>query len=252
MKLLRTLFFVSLTLIIIAGCTHKTPYTNRSQMIFLSQKEELALGEKSYKQTLSESKVVVGTKDANRVRNIGLKIAKVANRSDFNWEFNLVQNDEMNAFCLPGGKVVVYTGILKAAHNDDQLATVISHEIAHALARHGAERMSASMVQQGLQVVGNIAIGATAPQYQNLFNQTYGIGSQVGVMLPYGRMQETEADEIGIYLMHKAGYNVNEALNFWQNMNKGKKAGSDFFSTHPSSANRIKDIQKVIAKLPKT
>ncbi|RXJ83928.1 M48 family metallopeptidase [Arcobacter cloacae] len=252
MKLLRTLFFVSLTLIIIAGCTHKTPYTNRSQMIFLSQKEELALGEKSYKQTLSESKVVVGTKDANRVRNIGLKIAKVANRSDFNWEFNLVQNDEMNAFCLPGGKVVVYTGILKAAHNDDQLATVISHEIAHALARHGAERMSASMVQQGLQVVGNIAIGATAPQYQNLFNQTYGIGSQVGVMLPYGRMQETEADEIGIYLMHKAGYNVNEALNFWQNMNKGKKAGSDFFSTHPSSANRIKDIQKVIAKLPKS
>ncbi|NCB13751.1 MAG: M48 family peptidase, partial [Erysipelotrichia bacterium] len=172
MKLLRTLFFVSLTLIIIAGCTHKTPYTNRSQMIFLSQKEELALGEKSYKQTLSESKVVVGTKDANRVRNIGSKIAKVANRSDFNWEFNLVQNDEMNAFCLPGGKVVVYTGILKAAHNDDQLATVISHEIAHALARHGAERMSASMVQQGLQVVGNIAIGATAPQYQNLFNQT--------------------------------------------------------------------------------
>lgn len=252
MKLLRTLFFVSLTLIIIAGCTHKTPYTNRSQMIFLSQKEELALGEKSYKQTLSESKVVVGTKDANRVRNIGSKIAKVANRSDFNWEFNLVQNDEMNAFCLPGGKVVVYTGILKAAHNDDQLATVISHEIAHALARHGAERMSASMVQQGLQVVGNIAIGATAPQYQNLFNQTYGIGSQVGVMLPYGRMQETEADEIGIYLMHKAGYNVNEALNFWQNMSEGKKAGSDFFSTHPSSANRIKDIQKVIAKLPKS
>lgn len=252
MKLLRTLFFVSLTLIIIAGCTHKTPYTNRSQMIFLSQKEELALGEKSYKQTLSESKVVVGTKDANRVRNIGSKIAKVANRSDFNWEFNLVQNDEMNAFCLPGGKVVVYTGILKAAHNDDQLATVISHEIAHALARHGAERMSASMVQQGLQVVGNIAIGATAPQYQNLFNQTYGIGSQVGVMLPYGRMQETEADEIGIHLMHKAGYNVNEALNFWQNMNEGKKAGSDFFSTHPSSANRIKDIQKVIAKLPKS
>ncbi len=250
MKLLKTISLSTLSLIIIAGCTHKTPYTNRSQMIFVSQKEELALGEKSYKESLSESKVITGTKDANRVKNIGAKIAKVANRSDFNWEFNLVENDAMNAFCLPGGKVVVYTGILKVAQNDDQLATVISHEIAHALARHGAERMSASMVQQGLGVVGNIALGATAPQYQGLFNQTYGLGSQVGVMLPYGRMQETEADEIGIYLMSQAGYRVNEALKFWENMSEGKKDGNDFFSTHPSSSNRIKDIEKVITKLP--
>ncbi|MDZ7818518.1 MAG: M48 family metallopeptidase [Aliarcobacter sp.] len=249
MKLLRNILLVLLSLIIIAGCTNKTPYTNRSQMIFVSQKEELALGEKSYKESLSQAKVITGTKDANRVKNIGIKIAKVANRSDFNWEFNLVQSDDINAFCLPGGKVVVYTGILKVAQNDDQLATVISHEIAHALARHGAERMSASMVQQGLQVVGNIALGATAPQYQNLFNQTYGIGSQVGVMLPYGRMQETEADEIGIYLMVQAGYNLNEVLKFWENMSAGKKSGSDFFSTHPSSTNRIKDIQKVIVKV---
>lgn len=239
-------------LLIIVGCTHKTPYTNRSQMIFMSPKEELALGEKSYKESLSQSKVITETKDANRVKNIGSRIAKVANRSDFQWEFNLVENDAENAFCLPGGKVVVYTGILKVAHNDDQLATVISHEIAHALARHGAERMSSSMVQQGIQIVGNIALGATAPQYQNLFNQTYGIGSQVGVMLPYGRMQESEADEIGIYLMSQAGYNVHEALKFWENMSEGKKEGSDFLSTHPSSTNRIKDLEKVISKLPRS
>ena len=252
MKFNKIIFLAGMTSIIIAGCTHKTPYTNRSQMIFMSQKEEMALGEKSYKESLAESKVISGTKDANRIKTIGSKIAKVANRSDFQWEFNLVEDDAMNAFCLPGGKVVVYTGILKAAKNDDQLATVISHEIAHALARHGAERMSSSMVQQGLGVVGNIAVGATAPQYQNLFNQTYGIGTQLGVMLPYGRMQESEADEIGIYLMAQAGYNVNEALKFWENMNEGKKEGSDFFSTHPSSTNRISDIQKVIAKLPKS
>ena len=248
----KTIFLAIATLIIIAGCTYKTPYTNRSQMIFMSQKEEMALGEKSYKESLSQSKIITGTKDATRIKNIGARIAKVANRNDFQWEFNLVEDEAINAFCLPGGKVVVYTGILKMAKNDDQLATVISHEIAHALARHGAERMSSSMVQQGLQVVGNIALGVTAPQYQNLFNQTYGVGTQLGVMLPYGRMQESEADEIGIYLMSQAGYNVNEALKFWENMSEGKKEGSDFFSTHPSSTNRISDIQKVIAKLPKS
>ena len=248
----KTIFLAIATLIVIAGCTYKTPYTNRSQMIFMSQKEEMALGEKSYKESLSQSKIITGTKDATRIKNIGARIAKVANRNDFQWEFNLVEDEAINAFCLPGGKVVVYTGILQMAKNDDQLATVISHEIAHALARHGAERMSSSMVQQGLGAVGNIALGVTAPQYQNLFNQTYGIGTQLGVMLPYGRMQESEADEIGIYLMSQAGYNVNEALKFWENMSEGKKEGSDFFSTHPSSTNRISDIQKVIAKLPKS
>ena len=252
MKMHKTIFLAIATLIIIAGCTYKTPYTNRSQMIFISQKEEMALGEKSYKESLSQSKIITGTKDATRIKNIGAKIAKVANRSDFQWEFNLVEDEAINAFCLPGGKVVVYTGILKMAKNDDQLATVISHEIAHALARHGSERMSSSMVQQGIGAVGNIALGVTAPQYQNLFNQTYGIGTQLGVMLPYGRMQESEADEIGIYLMSQAGYYVNEALKFWENMSEGKKEGSDFFSTHPSSTNRISDIQKVIAKLPKS
>ena len=252
MKLLKKLTLSTISIMILTGCTQKTPYTNRSQMIFVSPKEELALGEKSYKESLSQSKVITGTKDSNRVKNIGLKISKVAARDDYQWEFNLVENDAMNAFCLPGGKVVVYTGILKVAKNDDQLATVISHEIAHALARHGAERMTTSMVQQGVGVVGNVALGATAPQYQNLFNQTYGIGSNLGVILPYGRMQESEADEIGIYLMAKAGYNVNEALKFWENMSRGKEEGSDFFSTHPSSANRINDIEKVINKIPKS
>jgi len=252
MRLSKKFFLVIASLIILAGCTHKTPYTNRSQMIFMSPKEELALGEKSYKEALSEAKVITGTKDANRIRDIGMRIAKVANRNDFNWEFNLVDSEDVNAFCLPGGKVVVYTGILRIAQNDDQLATVISHEIAHALARHGAERVSGSMVQQGLQVVGNIVLGATAPQYQNVFNQTYGIGSQVGVMLPYGRMQESEADEIGIYLMADAGYNINESLKFWENMSKGKEGGSDFLSTHPSSTTRINDLKIIISKLSRS
>ena len=251
MKQFKNIILSITILFIIAGCTHKTPYTERSQMIFMSAKEELALGETSYKQALSKAKIINNTYDSKRIKTIGAKIALAANRADFKWEFNLVQNDEMNAFCLPGGKVVVYTGILKAAKNDDQLATVISHEVAHALARHGAERMSSAKVQQGIQILGNIVLATTAPDYTNTFNQAYGIGSNLGVMLPYGRLQESEADEIGIYLMVKAGYNPNEAVNFWKNMNTGKKSTNEFFSTHPSSSTRIKDIQNVIIKTEK-
>lgn len=247
-SLKQTILSVS-TIVILAGCTSKSPYTNRSQMIFVSSSEEMALGEKSYKEALSEAKVITNTKDAKRVKTIGQKIAQVSQKNDFNWEFNLVEDEQANAFCLPGGKVVVYTGILKFAKNDDQLATVISHEISHALARHGAERMSQSMVQQGVGMIGNIVVGATAPQYQNAFNMAYGAGSNLGVMLPYGRLQETEADEIGILLMYKAGYNLNEAVKFWENMSEGKSGGSDFFSTHPSSNTRVSDIQKVIHKI---
>ena len=171
MRYFKIVIFATFVAILFSACTHKTPYTNRSQLILMSSQEELALGEKSYKESLSEVKVVTGTKDATRVQAIGQRIAVAANQPNYKWEFNLVDDNQANAFCLPGGKVVVYTGILKYAKNDDQLATVISHEVAHALARHGAERMSASMVQQGLQVLGNVALGVTAPQYQNLFNQ---------------------------------------------------------------------------------
>lgn len=248
MKLKQTILCTS-ALLILVGCTAKTPYTQRSQLILMSQSQELSLGEQSYKEALSKSEVISNTKEANKVQEIGQRIAKVANRSDFEWEFNLVKNDEKNAFCLPGGKVVVYTGILSVAKNDDQLATVISHEIAHALARHGAERMSTSMVAQGVQTVGAIVLGSQGSQYTQAFNVAFGLGSQYGVVMPYGRMQESEADEIGIYLMKEAGYNVNEAVKFWENMNEGNTQGIEFFSTHPNSDTRIKNIQDSIKKL---
>ena len=235
----------------LVGCTSKAPFTNRSQMILISQDQELALGEKSYEDTLKKSKVITNTKESKKIKEIGQKIAKVVNRKDYKWEFNLVNNKEKNAFCLPGGKVVVYTGILSVAKNDDQLATVMSHEIAHALARHGAERMSTGMLSQGVQVLGNIVLGSQAPEYTNAFNTAYGVGAQYGVLLPYGRMQESEADEIGIHLMYKAGYNIDEALNFWKNMSNGKKESIEFFSTHPNSSTRIADISKVIQEIKK-
>lgn len=247
----KTSLLLTITAVLFIGCTSKTPYTNRSQLILLSQSQELALGEQTYKETLDKSKVITNTNQAKMVKNIGAKIAQVANKKDYEWEFNLVQNNQKNAFCLPGGKVVVYTGIFSVAHNEDQLATVISHEIAHALARHGAERMSQSMVAQGIQVVGNIVVGSQAPQYTQAFNVAYGLGSQYGVLMPYGRMQESEADEIGVHLMHQAGYDLNEALKFWENMSEGNSEGIEFFSTHPNSKTRIENIKRIIKELNK-
>jgi predicted Zn-dependent protease len=245
---LKHLILTTLTLILLIGCTAKTPYTQRNQLILMSQSEEMSLGEQSYKEALSQAEVIHNTKEAQRIQIIGQRIAKAANRPDFNWEFNLVKNDEKNAFCLPGGKVVVYTGILSVAQNDDQLATVISHEIAHALARHGAERMSTNMLARGVQTVGTIVLGSQGSAYTQAFNVGFGLGSQYGVLMPYGRMQESEADEIGIYLMKEAGYNPNEAVKFWENMNSGNAQSIEFFSTHPNSDTRIKDIQEIIKK----
>ncbi|MFA7083503.1 MAG: M48 family metallopeptidase [Arcobacteraceae bacterium] len=249
---LKHLLLISIIMTIFTSCSTKTPYTNRSQLILLSQSQELSLGEASYKETLAQSKVITNTKEANKVKEIGQRIAKVAKRDDFNWEFNLVQSDEKNAFCLPGGKVVVYTGILSVAKNDDQLATVISHEIAHALARHGAERMSTGMLAQGVQTVGTIVLGTQGSQYTQAFNVAFGLGSQYGVLMPYGRMQESEADEIGIYLMKDAGYNLHEAVKFWENMSNGNDQGIEFFSTHPNSDTRIENIKTIIRKIEKS
>ena len=248
---MKKYFLALISFFLLIGCTNKAPITNRSQMILISQDQELALGEKSYKDTLKESEVITNTKEANKIKEIGQRIAKVVNKSDYKWEFNLVKNEQKNAFCLPGGKVVVYTGILNVAKNDSQLATVMSHEIAHALARHGAERMSSGMLAQGVQLLGNIVIGSQAPEYTNAFNIAYGAGAQYGVLLPYGRLQESEADEIGIHLMDKAGYDLNEALKFWQNMSNGKKETIEFFSTHPNSSTRIANISNVIKEIQK-
>lgn len=250
MNIKQNLILIALVLFM-SACTHKAPYTNRDQMILISSEKELALGKQSYEQTLKESKIIYNTKDSLRVKRIGERIARVSHKN-YAWEFNLVDNKAKNAFCLPGGKVVVYTGILAVAKNDDQLATVISHEIAHALARHGAERVSAGMISQGVQTLGNIALSTQGSQYSQAFNVAYGLGAQYGVLMPYGRLQESEADEIGIHLMHAAGYDLNEAIKFWENMNDGKNEGIEFLSTHPSSKNRIKNIKKIIKKVQKT
>ncbi len=247
---LKSIYILLISLLFVA-CSSKAPITNRSQFILISSSQELALGEKSYKEALKKSSVIKNTKESLKVKEIGQNLAKIVNKKEYKWEFNLIENKAKNAYCLPGGKVVIYTGILTVAKNDDQIATVMSHEIAHALARHGAERMSSSMLSKGVQFLGNIVLSSQAPQYTNSFNLAYGVGTKYGVLLPYGRLQESEADEIGIYLMYKAGYDINQALAFWKNMSKGKKETLEFLSTHPNSSTRIKNITKIIKELKK-
>ncbi len=248
MKYLIALF---ITAFLLSGCvSSKVPITGREQVMLVTEEQELSMGEESYRKFLSESKISKNDADVKMVKRVGKKIAGIANRDDYNWEFNLVENEQFNAFCLPGGKVVVYTGILKVAKNEDQLATVISHEVAHALARHGAERMSHSMIASGIYNIGAIILNSQAPQYSSIFNQAYGIGTNLGVMLPYSREHEYEADEIGIFLMHRAGYNIREAVHFWENMQKKSTSNApEFLSTHPHSENRIEKIKEIIEKI---
>ncbi len=246
--------FVSLflTLLILAGCA-KTPVTHRSQLILISPKEEMALGLREAEKIKKESKLLPDSDPrVQRVRRIGERIAAVANRSDFQWEFNVIESDQVNAFCLPGGKVFFYTGILKLTSNDDQIATVMGHEIAHALARHGAERMSMQMLAQAGAIALAVGTRDSSPAERAAYLGAYGLGSTLGVMLPYSRKHEHEADEIGIYLMWKAGYNPHEAVKFWKKMAKLSegKAPPEFLSTHPSDASRIKAIEEYIKTLP--
>ncbi len=247
----RSLIF-AISLLFFLGCgMTKTPITHRTQLMMISPAEEIAMGEKSYREILAKSKLSTNKKEVERIRRIGRRLAKASGKN-YNWEFNLIDEDKVNAFCLPGGKVVVYRGILKVAKNDDQLATVMSHEIGHALARHGAERMSMQMATQTVQKLGNMVLGATiGTANSKLINMAYNIGTQYGVLLPYSRKHEDEADEIGIILMNKAGYNIYEALKFWENM-KALKNGQEvpaLLSTHPSDESRIEHIKKVIERL---
>ena len=180
---------------------------------------------------------------------VGKRIAEAANRPDYRWEFVVFQDETPNAFCLPGGKVGIFTGILKYTKDEAGLATVISHEVAHALVRHAGERMSQGMMAQ----LGSLGLGAAlagqSPYVASAAQQAYGLGANVGVLLPYSRKQETEADEVGLILMAKAGYDPQAAVAFWQRMvegSKGKGKPPEFLSTHPADQRRIQDIQQLI------
>ena len=240
-------------LLLLPGCI-KAPGTARDQVIFLSEEKEIALGISAFRDVLRRARLSVNPEINEMVNRVGRRIAAVADKPEYHWEFAVIQNDEMiNAFALPGGKVAIYTGILKHAKNEDGLATVMAHEIAHALQRHGAERMSRGILDQIAKIgmIAGAATGAVNPELAMGAMSAYGLG----VTLPHNRQQESEADYIGLQLMAKAGYDPREAVSFWERMSgcprqmigkfcfRSNAAIPEFLSTHPSDVTRIRQIQ---------
>ena len=249
---MKRLILTATVFLMVASCK-TNPFTGKSTLNFYPNSQMFQMAFAQYDQLLEENKVVTGTADAQMIKKVGQRIASAAERwldangypgylKDYQWEYNLVKDETVNAWCMPGGKIVFYTGILPITQNETGVAVVMGHEVAHALADHGAQRMSAGMVQQIGAVAGNIAI--QDPEKRNMFNQAYGIGSQVGVMLPFSRSHETEADRIGLQIMAIAGYNPDEAAKLWQRMkaNSGGQAPPEFLSTHPSNDTRISNL----------
>ncbi len=247
-KTVRLLLLFTAALLLFVACS-KTPYTHRNQVVIFSPQQELQMGYQSAQQILQKERVSNDPRLNAIVRKVGTKIARAAAQPGYKWQFFVIDKDVPNAFCLPGGKVFVYSGLFRAVQNEDQLATVIGHEVAHAIARHGAERMSMiELGRMGKQIAAQ-AIGGG--KYASMINQAYGAGETFGLVLPFSRKFEYEADEIGLYLMTKAGYDPRQALAFWQNMmrlTRNSRKPPEFLSTHPADQHRIERLKRLIPK----
>jgi len=234
------------------------PVTGRNQLSLIPSSQLMSLSFQQYDDFLKENKLSNDKKKAAMIKRVGTKIQKsveeymaMNNMSEhlngYDWEFNLVESDQVNAWAMPGGKVVFYTGILPICKDETGVATVMGHEIAHAIAEHGGERMSQGLIVQ-LGGMGLQAALENEPQLtQQLAMTAFGIGSQLGVMLPFSRLHESEADHMGLIFMAMAGYDPNAAVEFWQRMAaQGGGAPPEFLSTHPSNETRINDLKKLI------
>lgn len=247
--------FVSLSFLLIS-CNHNA-ITGRKQFALFPESTLQQQSLSQYRSFLSKNKVVAQSSgnDAEMVKRVGTRIANAINKyyaqkglskelEGYNWEFNLVNSNEVNAWCMPGGKVVVYTGLLPITQNEDALAVVLGHEITHAVAHHGNERMSQATLAQGLQVAGNI-FTQNQEQANKIFNSVFAPGAQVAFLLPNSRKQEYEADHFGLNFAAMAGYNPREAVAFWQRMaSAGGKKPPEFLATHPSDEKRIRNLEK--------
>ncbi len=253
---MKKITILSLVLSLCWIACSRNAVTGRNQLSLIpeAQLQQMAVGE--YQSFLSTNKVVSSSnnKDAEMVKRVGTRIASAITSyytkkgnaelmNGYKWEFNLVDNKEVNAWCMPGGKVVVYTGLLPITQNEAALAIVLGHEITHAVAGHGNERMSQGMVAQGLGAVGDM-LTSNNPKVNSIFNNTFGLGAQVGVLLPNSRKQEYEADRFGLIFAAMAGYNPREAIPFWTRMSQaGGQKPPEFLATHPSDENRIARLQ---------
>ncbi|MDP2645506.1 MAG: M48 family metallopeptidase [Desulfobacterales bacterium] len=262
MKSFRTccLIFWSV-LLLFSSCT-TVPITGRSQLNLIPGSTILSMSSEQYGQFLKKNKKSSDKTQTEQVERVGRKIQQAVERyyterglagelKNYAWEFNLMEGKEVNAWCLPGGKVVVYTGILPVAANEAGLAVIMGHEIAHAIAAHGNERMSQGMAFQFGGMALSTALATKPAETQQLWMTAFGLGAQYGLLLPYSRLHESEADHLGLIFMTMAGYDPGEAAAFWGRMAKKKdgKAPPEFLSTHPSDETRIQKIKSLIPEV---
>ncbi|WP_185154675.1 M48 family metallopeptidase [Dysgonomonas sp. 511] len=253
MKTTAILWFVS-CMLLLAGCG-SVPVTGRKQLSLVSNSEVLTLSLQQYDEFMKSAPVSTDKVNTAIVQRVGRNIANAVETylknngygdqlQDYAWEFNLVKSTDVNAFCMPGGKIVVYEGILPYTQNETGLAVVMGHEVAHAVAKHSNERMSQQLATQyGTAAVGAV-LGNASAGVQQAAAVAIGLGSQYGILLPYSRKQELEADQLGLIFMAMAGYDPNQAVGFWQRMSQNGGGTPEFMSTHPSDQTRISQIQK--------
>src|SRR6266568_7145326 len=231
----------------IAASCETVPYTGRSQLQLMSPAQESQMGVQAFQQTLAKSQLSGNAVASEMVTRVGSRIAAVTGHPEYQWEYRLIQDDKQaNAFALPGGKVAVYTGILPITRDDSGLAAVLGHEVSHAIARHGGERVTQTLlVQMGLAAT-QVALARNDPAAVQQVTALLGAGATVGLLLPWSRAQESEADHLGLIFMAKAGYDPHAALDLWNRMAeaaKGRDRPPEYLSTHPSEATRIKQIE---------
>ncbi len=260
---MKNILFAVVIAGLLAGCALNM-VTGRNQLSLVPESQLQTMAISEYNTFLTANKVLSSSNsNAAMVDRVGARISSAITKyysnkgqgavlEGYKWEFNTVESKDVNAWCMPGGKVVVYTGLLAVTQNETALAIVIGHEIAHAVAKHGSERMSQGLVQQLGGVALEVALSQKPQQTKDLFMQTYGIGSQVGAMLPWSRQQETEADQFGLIFAAMAGYNPQEAIPFWQRMSSvGGNKPPEFLSTHPSDATRMRKLNQFMPEAMK-
>ena len=255
-KLNKILFSLFALLLMLYACS-TVPLTGRKQLNIIPAGQMMSMSYQQYDDFLKQNKMSTDQKNTEMVKRVGTKIQTAvenyfaqknlsAELQGYEWEFNLVESDQVNAWCMPGGKVVFYTGILPVTKDETGLAVVMGHEVAHAIAEHGNERMSQGLITQFGGMALAKALEDKPAETQALWLTAFGLGAQVGVMLPFSRMHESEADRLGLTFMAMAGYDPNQAVDFWQRMAelKGGQAPPEFLSTHPSDQTRINNIKK--------
>lgn len=242
MRQYKNILFI--TIIAIVGCV-TTPVSDRSALILVPFSQELSLGAQSYNEILSKEKISQNSRLNQMIQRVGKRLAAVSDMPELDWEFKVIESNQQNAFALPGGKVAFYTGIMQICKNEAGVATVMGHEIAHAIARHGAQRMTQQMLITGALSIASISMSDS--KNKSLILGAFGLGANYGLTLPFSRSNESEADEIGITYMAKAGYDPNESIKFWTRFQNSKgDQPPEFMSTHPSDETRIQRLTELL------